>query len=36
VFLTRPISLVFVVITVLIFVAMAMPQLKKRRGNITG
>ncbi len=36
VFLTRPISLVFVVITVLIFVAMAMPALKKRRGNITG
>ena len=36
VFLTRPISLVFVVITVLIFVAMAMPQLKKRRGTITG
>jgi putative tricarboxylic transport membrane protein len=36
VFVTRPISLVFVVITVLIIIMMALPTLKKRRGDITG
>ncbi len=36
VFLTRPISLAFVIITVLIVIMMAMPALKKRRGDITG
>ncbi len=36
VFLTRPLSLVFVIITVLILVVMALPVLKKRRGVITG
>ena len=36
VFITRPISAAFVIITVLIFIVMAMPSLKKRRGNITG
>jgi putative tricarboxylic transport membrane protein len=36
VFVTRPISLVFVIITVLIVIMMAMPALKKRRGVITG
>jgi TctA family transporter len=36
VFVTRPISLVFVIITVLIVIMMALPTLKKRRGDITG
>jgi putative tricarboxylic transport membrane protein len=36
VFVTRPISLVFVIITILIVIMMAMPSLKKRRGDITG
>src|SRR5574340_30099 len=36
VFLTRPIRLAFVIITILILIVMAMPSLKKRRGNITG
>ena len=36
VFVTRPISLVFVIITILIVIMMAMPALKKRRGDITG
>ena len=36
VFVTRPISLAFVIITVLILIVMAMPALKKRRGDITG
>ena len=36
VFVTRPISLAFVIATVLIVIMMAMPALKKRRGDITG
>ena len=36
VFLTRPISLAFVIATVIIVIVMAMPALKKRRGDITG
>jgi TctA family transporter len=36
VFFTRPISLAFIVATVLIVVIMAAPALRKRRGNITG
>jgi putative tricarboxylic transport membrane protein len=36
VFLTRPLSLAFVIATVLILVAMSAPAMRKRRGNITG
>ena len=36
VFLTRPISLAFVIATVLILVVMAAPAMRKRRGDITG
>ena len=36
VFLTRPISLAFVIATVLILVAMSAPAMRKRRGDITG
>jgi TctA family transporter len=36
VFFTRPISLAFIVATILIVVIMAAPALRKRRGNITG
>ncbi len=36
VFVTNPISLAFVVVTVLILVVMALPAVKKRRGDITG
>jgi TctA family transporter len=36
VFLQRPISLTFIVITVLILAAMSLPAIKKRRGDITG
>ena len=36
VFLTRPISLLFIIITVLILVVMVLPAVRKRRGDITG
>jgi putative tricarboxylic transport membrane protein len=36
VFVTNPISLAFVVATVLILIVMALPAVKKRRGDITG
>jgi TctA family transporter len=36
VFITRPISLAFVIATVLILVVMAAPAMRKRRGDITG
>ena len=36
IFLTRPISLAFVIATVLIVVLMAAPAMRKRRGKITG
>ncbi len=36
VFLTRPISLAFIIATVLILILVAMPALRKRRDNITG
>jgi TctA family transporter len=36
IFLTRPISLGFVIATVLIVVLMAAPAMRKRRGDITG
>ena len=36
VFLTRPISLAFVIATVLILIVMSAPTLRKRRGDITG
>ena len=36
VFLTRPISLAFVIATVLILIVMSAPALRKRRGSITG
>jgi TctA family transporter len=36
VFFTRPISLVFNVVTILVLVVMALPAVKKRRGNIVG
>ncbi len=36
VFVTRPISLGFIIATVLILVVMALPALRKRRGDITG
>ena len=36
VFITRPISLAFIVVSVLILAIMMLPAVKKRRGNITG
>ena len=36
VFVTRPISLAFIVATVLIVVVMVMPAIRRRRGEITG
>ncbi|MCL2670290.1 MAG: tripartite tricarboxylate transporter permease, partial [Syntrophaceae bacterium] len=36
IFLQRPISLVFILLTVGVLVLMALPALKKRRGDITG
>jgi len=36
VFVTRPISLAFIVVSVLILVIMMLPAVKKRRGDITG
>jgi TctA family transporter len=36
VLITRPISLAFIVVSVLILVIMTMPAVKKRRGDITG
>jgi len=36
VFLTRPISLAFIVVTVLILTVMVLPAVRKRRGDITG
>jgi TctA family transporter len=36
VFITRPISLGFVIATVLILIMMAAPAIRKRRGDITG
>ena len=36
VFLTRPISLAFVIVTILVIIVMAAPALRKRRGDITG
>jgi putative tricarboxylic transport membrane protein len=36
VFITRPISLAFIVVSALILVIMMLPAVKKRRGNITG
>jgi TctA family transporter len=36
VFVTRPISLGFVIATVLIIVIMALPAIKARRGQLTG
>jgi putative tricarboxylic transport membrane protein len=36
VFITRPLSLAFVIATILILVVMAAPAMRKRRGNITG
>jgi putative tricarboxylic transport membrane protein len=34
VFVTRPLSLLFVVLTVLIVIVIALPALRKRRGDI--
>lgn len=36
VFITRPISLAFIAVTVLILVVMILPAVRERRGNITG
>ena len=36
VFVTRPISLAFVIVTLLILIVMAAPAVRKRRGDITG
>jgi putative tricarboxylic transport membrane protein len=36
VFVTRPISLAFIIITAIIAVVMVAPAVKKRRGEITG
>ncbi len=36
VFVTRPINLAFVIATALIMIMIAMPALKRRRGDITG
>jgi putative tricarboxylic transport membrane protein len=35
VFLTRPISLAFIIATVLILIIMVLPAVRKRRGDIT-
>jgi len=36
VFLTRPISLAFIIVTVLILIVMVLPAVRNRRGDITG
>jgi len=36
VFLTRPISLAFILVTVLLLIAMWLPALRKRRDDIIG
>jgi putative tricarboxylic transport membrane protein len=36
VFVTRPISLAFIVITVMILIVMVAPAVKRRRGEIAG
>jgi putative tricarboxylic transport membrane protein len=36
VFVTRPISLAFTLVTVLILIVMVLPAVRKQRGNITG
>jgi len=36
VFVTRPISLAFIIVTLAIVVVMVAPAMKKRRGEITG
>jgi len=36
VFVTRPISLAFILVTVLILIVMVLPAVRKQRGNITG
>jgi putative tricarboxylic transport membrane protein len=36
IFVTRPISLVFIAITVLILIVMVLPVMRRRRGDITG
>ena len=36
VFITRPISLVFVIITILILIVMVLPAMRRQRDNITG
>jgi TctA family transporter len=36
VFFTRPISLSFIILTVVIIVGLTMPSVRKRRGNISG
>ena len=36
VFITRPISLAFIIVSILILVIMMLPAVKKRRGDITG
>ncbi|MHB8909466.1 MAG: tripartite tricarboxylate transporter permease [Syntrophales bacterium] len=36
VFVTRPISLAFIIITILILIVIVMPEVRKRRGDITG
>jgi putative tricarboxylic transport membrane protein len=36
IFLTRPISLAFILVSVLLLVLMMMPAVRKRRGHIAG
>jgi putative tricarboxylic transport membrane protein len=36
VFVTRPLSLVFIIATVLILIVMVVPAVRQRRGEITG
>jgi putative tricarboxylic transport membrane protein len=36
IFLTRPISLAFIIVSVLLLIVMVMPAVRKRRGNIAG
>ena len=36
VFVTRPISLAFIIATVLILIVMVLPAVRKQRGKITG
>ncbi len=36
VFVTRPISLAFTIVTILILIVMILPAVRKQRGNITG